>query len=206
VQLGKRALRDSGYVLVEDEDSYHGDTRMHSINPGAAQHADFHTHGVNHDEHPTTRRCRTRNPIKLTGHMFRERARRVRRRPFTFVAGLLFWLVLLFSLTFVFEGMCVGEYPISSTLFAPLPCHSPRLRPVPCCSHRCVLYSRFPPGATVAVVDVLGRRAVPRLPHVTARQHVVFHRRPFPRRQSRVFLFVYSLLRHTITQERCVRG
>lgn len=117
VRLDRRSsLRDSGYVLVEDDDGY-GDTRMLSINPATAQRADFHgNNGTGGgDGAPRTTRRGSRNPIKLTGRLLRERVRRVRRRPFVFVGGLLFWLVLIFSLTFVFEGMCIGEYPISST-------------------------------------------------------------------------------------------
>ncbi|ELR23269.1 Metallophosphoesterase [Acanthamoeba castellanii str. Neff] len=146
VRLDRRSsLRDSGYVLVEDDDGY-GDTRMLSINPATAQRADFHgtngTGGGGGDgDHRTTRRG-SRNPIKLTGRLLRERVRRVRRRPFVFVGGLLFWLVLIFSLTFVFEGMCIGEYPISidfrlvrqlqsSTCSGDAPCH---------------VYLTFPPG------------------------------------------------------------
>lgn len=123
-------LSEGGYVLVEDL-SYVNDTRMRTINPpdGVLRASDDPPRG-------RSRRTllATRNPVRLVGGCLGERARRVRRRPFVFGLGLLSWLVLFFTVTFVFEGMCIGEYPISidfrlvrqlqsSTCSGDAPCH-----------------------------------------------------------------------------------
>lgn len=115
-RVDKSTLHESGYVLVEeDDDGFVGDVRGHSINTmGSAtrRRGSLQTE-FEHSKGRKTCTDRSYNPCKLAGRFLRKRWQRIRRRPFVFMAGLVFWLMLVFVCTFVFEGICISEYPIA---------------------------------------------------------------------------------------------
>ncbi len=61
-----------------------------------------------------TKRCAKRRCY--FARLMKRAAKRVTKRPFWFLGGLLFWIVFAFLGCFIFEGICVAENPIEGNL------------------------------------------------------------------------------------------